>query len=124
MENVRLEEMVGKGCLVRVSVDDGSRCLCRAIICKYSTRLRRASAYLVDFGIFKWAKGVDVIDISTLNGDLIKGSEYVITIIARRADGVFVVKISSVGEALSSTSLNQRYGIQCERFGFNIAVER
>uniref|UniRef100_A0A915BXI2 Tudor domain-containing protein n=1 Tax=Parascaris univalens TaxID=6257 RepID=A0A915BXI2_PARUN len=131
MESSNLHHLAGLGCLVRVSVDGGSRCLCRAIIGKYSSRQKRVSVYLVDFGLFKWARGNDLLDLSSLNEsdpalaihvsmfrcrmgpgasmrmqDMMKGSEYEILIVSRDADGIFVVSATLVGGDVPNKSSN------------------
>ncbi|VDM40387.1 unnamed protein product [Toxocara canis] len=115
MDRAPLQQLAGLGCLVRVSVDDGSR----------------VSVYLVDFGLFKWARGIDLLDISSLNADdpalsihvsmfrcrmeqtapmrvqdLVKGYEYELLIMSRGSDGVFVVTATLVGGLLPSSLPN------------------
>uniref|UniRef100_A0A0R3RRS8 Tudor domain-containing protein n=1 Tax=Elaeophora elaphi TaxID=1147741 RepID=A0A0R3RRS8_9BILA len=71
-----VHELSGMGCLVRASVDNGHRSLCRAEIIKFSNSTYRHvfgiyfisfSVYLVDYGFYKWINCYEVFDISVIN---------------------------------------------------------
>ncbi|KAM3716720.1 Surface protein P12p [Dirofilaria immitis] len=112
----------GIGCLVRASVDNGYRSLCRAEIIKFAYSTHKFSVYLVDYGFHKWIKYSDVFDISVLNKrdkvlylpvallhcrlekcankirlqQFEKGAEYKIIIESRDSKGIFNVHIDQV----------------------------
>ncbi|CAG9539527.1 unnamed protein product [Cercopithifilaria johnstoni] len=53
-------------CIVRSRADNVYNSLFRAVPAQYDARTKRVSAFLVDFGWFKWVLASDVLDISSM----------------------------------------------------------